>query len=261
MRRYFYLLALLAALAASWQTAQAQALNAAKLDSIHKATDSFLALAKDSYTSGKPPRYSDPAAKPLLDAVLNTKDIEGGKPLPWSAVPMLQDWNQSALKVGLVYYLAGTGMNDPVAVAKNPQAVQRANTNNVAFTPEFALYYDAQIRLHSAMIDAAMAQLAAATPEQKQDPAFRRTLNTISDNTARLMTGLIGTFIQPQLPSDWVLLRVVGLLDLTTKAAKFLAPEDRFQVKVAAVEAAGQIQNPDAKSGVDTIARAFELIR
>jgi hypothetical protein len=256
MCRSVQILIVLAALAAPCGIAQAQTLNAAKIDSINKATESFLARAKDSHTTGQPPRYSDPAVKPLLDTVLNTKDIEG-KPLPWSAVPLLQDWNKAALKIGLVYYLAGTGTSDPAVVSKDPQKVVRANSNTAAFAPEIGRYYDAQIRIHSAMIDAGTAQMAAVTPEQRKDPALRQTLNNISDDTAKIMTGVLGSFVLDGLSDDWLLLRVVTLLDITPKAAKFMAPDDRDQLKNAAVEVAEHVKNPDVKSGVNAIARAF----
>src|SRR5258705_7511930 len=109
MRRHLQILTVLTAFAAPCGVAQAQTLTAAKIDSVNKATESFLLLAKDSQTTGKPPRYSDAAVKPLLDTVFGTKDIEGGKPLPWASVKMLQDWSNAALKVGIIYYLAGTG--------------------------------------------------------------------------------------------------------------------------------------------------------
>ena len=256
MCRYVQILTILAALAAPCGIAQAQTLNAAKIASINKATESFLALAKDSHTTGRPPRYSDPAVKPLLDTVFNTKDIEG-KPLPWSAVPLLQDWNRAALKIGLVYYLAGTGTTDAAVVSKDPQKILKANSNTVMFAAEFGRYYDAQIRIHSAMVDAATAQSTASTDEQKKDPAFRTTLNNISDSTAKTMTGLLGTFVLEGLSDDWLLLRVVSLLDITPKAAKFMAPEDRDQMKNAAIEVADHSKNPDVKSGVNAIARAF----
>ncbi len=260
MRRPLQFLTILAALVAPCGVAQAQTLNAAKIESINKAADSFVALAKDSATTGKPPRYSDPAAKPLLDTVLNTKDIEGGKPVPWSAVEPLHKWNGAALKIGLVYYLAGTGTTDVAMVVQDPQKIQKANGNTVAFSPEFGRYYDAQIRIHSAMIDAAVAQLATATPEQRRDPAFRTTLNNISDGTAKAMTGLLGTFVLDGLSDDWLLLRAVLLLDITPKAAKFMEPNDRTLVRNAAVEVAEHVKNPDVKSAVNTIARALEML-
>jgi hypothetical protein len=256
MCRYVQILTVLAALAAPCGMAQAQTLNAAKIDSINKATESFLALAKDSQTTGKPPRYSDQAVKPLLDTVFNTKDIEG-KPVPWSAVSLLQDWNKAATKVGLVYYLAGTGTTDATIASKDPQKILKANSNTATFAPEFGRYYDAQLRIHSAMVDAAAAQLATATDEQKRDPGFKTTLNNISDSTAKTMTGLLGTFVLEGLSEDWLLLRVVTLLDITPKAAKFMAPDDRDQLKNAAAEVADHVKNPDVKSGLNAITRAF----
>lgn len=256
MCRTVQILTVLAALAAPCGIAQAQTLNAAKIDGVNKATEAFLARAKDSETTGRPPRYADLAVKPLLDTVFNTKDIEG-KPLPWAAVPLLQDWNKAALKVGLVYYLAGTGTTDAIIVSKDPQKILKANANTVTFAPEFGRYYDAQLRIHSAMIDAGAAQLATATDDQKRNPAFKTALNNISDSTAKIMTGLLGTFVIEGLSDDWLLLRVVTLLDITPKAAKFLAPDDRDQLKNAAAEVADHVKNPDVKSGVNAIARAF----
>ena len=154
MRRHLQVLTVLTAFAAPCGFAQAQTLTAAKVDGVNKATESFLTLAKGSHTTGKPPRYSDPAVKPLLDTVFGTKDIEGGKPLPWSNFQMLQDWSKAALKVGIVYYLAGTGTTDTAELEKDPQKSLKANNNPAIFAPELGRYYDAQIRLHSAMIDA-----------------------------------------------------------------------------------------------------------
>jgi hypothetical protein len=260
MRRLVKILTFLAALAAPCGMAQAQTLTAAKIDSINKAADSFVALAKGSENTGKPPRYSDATAKPLLDAVLNTKDIEGGKPLPWPSITLLNDWNRAVTKVGLVYYLAGTGTADPRVASKDPQTVIKANRNTVAFAPEFGRFYDAQVRIALAMIDAATAQLAVVTDDQRKDPAFKATLNGISDNAAKAMTGLLGSFVHEGTSDEWLLSRVVVLLDMTFKTAKFMAPEDRQQVRDAAVEVAGQMNNPDVKSGVNTVARALEML-
>lgn len=259
MRRHVQILTILTALAAPCCIAQAQTLTAGKIDDINKATESFLALAKESGTTGKPPRYADPAAKPLLDTVLNTKDIEG-KTVPWSSMELLQNWNKAVVKIGLAYFLAGTGTTDVAIVSKDPDKIQKTNSNSIAFANEVGRVYDAQLRIYAAMIDTAATQLAAASPDQLKDPAFKNTLNNLSDNTARMLTGLLGTFVLEGLPEDWQLFRLVVLLDLTPKAAKFMAPEDRRQVRNAAAEVAGLVKNPDVRSGTSAVARAFELL-
>ncbi len=257
MRRHLQVLTFMAAIAAPSGIAQAQTLTAAKIDSVNKAADSFVALAKDSHTTGKPPRYSDAAAKPLLDTVFNTKDIEGGKPLPWSSIQSLSEWNRAVVKVGLIYYLAGTGTTDLKLVGKDPKVILKATRNMVAFAPEMGRYSDAQVRIHFAMVEAGAAQAAASTPEERKDATFKATLNSISDGTAATITGLLGNFVIEGLPDEWLLSRVVILLDITTKTAKFLAPEDRHQVRNAAATAADHVKNPDVKSALNIIARAF----
>ena len=260
MRRYLQILTVLTVVATPCGFAQAQTLTAAKIDSINKATASFLALAKDSGTTGKAPRYSEPTVRPLLDTALDTKDIQGGKPLPWSSEPLLQDWYRATVKIGLVYYLAGTGVKDVEAVNADPQKIIKANSNTSAFAAELGRYYDAQIRIHSAMIDSATAQLAAATDEQKKDATFRTTLTNISASTANAMSGVLGAFTLPGLSDDWLLQRVVVLLDVTPRAAKFMTPQDREILRNAAAEVAERIKDPDLKSGVNAIARAFALL-
>lgn len=258
MRRRLHILTVLTAFAAP--CGPALALDAAKVDSVNKAADAFVTLAKDSSKTGKAPRYADPAAKPLLDTVFNTKDIESGKPLPWAQFKLLSDWNQAVSKIGVVYYLAGTGTDDVGTVAQDQKLIERAEQNTADFIPEFGRYYDAKIRLLAALVDCASAQLATATPEQLKDPEFRKALNGLSDSTAKTMIGVLGTLVNDGLPEDWLLLRTAALTELTLKAAKFLAPDNRDQVKNAATEAAGQIKNPDVKGGVSTIARALLMM-
>jgi hypothetical protein len=258
MRRRLQILTVLALLVAP--CGMAQALDAAKVDSINKATDAFIALAKDPSKAGKPPRLNDPAAKPLLNTVFNTKEIEGGKPLPFDQINLLYDWHQAAFKAGLVYYLAGTGTDDPIVVAKDPKLTLRANQNTATFAPEFGAYYDAKIRIFAAMVDSAAAQLAAATPEQMKDPEFQKTVNGVSDGMTRAILGVLGTFVLDGMPEDWLLLRTALLLEVTPKTAKFISPDDRKRVQNAAFEISDQIKNPDVKSGVNTIARGMLML-
>lgn len=260
MNRHLQFLAIVAALAASCGAAPAQTLDAAKIASITQAADAFVALAKDSHTTGKPPRQTDAAAKSLLDAVFDTKDIEGGKPLPWSEIKLLEQWNNAVAKVGLVYYLAGTGASDLAAISKDPQALTKASRNTVDFASEYGRYTDAQIHIHSALISSAMAQMASATPEQAKDTTFRTTLNIISDATGEVITGVLGSMALDGMTDAWLLARVVALLEITPKAAKFMAPDDRQRVKTVAAAVAERLKNPDVKSGVNAVARGFELL-
>jgi hypothetical protein len=260
MKRHLQFLAVFAVLGVLAGTAGAQTLDEAKVASITKAADDFVALAKDSNTSGKPPRQTDPAAKPLLDTVFDTKAIEGGKPVPWSDLKLLEQWNVAVTRVGLVYYLAGTGAADLQAASKDPATVTRATQNIVTFAPEYGRYLDAQLRIHGALIDAALAQIAAATPEQAKEQEFRRTLHRISDASAEVFTGTIDGMAQEGMSDAWLLGRVVTMLDITPRAAKFMAPDDRERVQTAAVAVAQRVKNPDVKSGLNAVARGFELL-
>ena len=56
----------------------AAALDAGKIAAISKAAKSFVALAKNSASTGRPPRQSDPAIKQLLDTVFDTTEIQRG---------------------------------------------------------------------------------------------------------------------------------------------------------------------------------------
>jgi hypothetical protein len=141
-------------------------------------------------------------------------------------------------------------------VAKDQNKIVKANSNTLAFVPEFGRYYDTQIRLHSSMIDAALVQMASTSAQEKNEPKLKATLNYISTSTAQAMVGILGTFAL-DVPEDWLLLRIVSLIEIAPKAAKFMSPNDREVVKSAAVEVAQAMRNPDAKSGVNAIARVL----
>src|SRR3974390_2071871 len=81
----------------------ANALDATKVAAINEAADSFVALAGDSAHTGQAPRLTDPAAKRLLDVVLDTSEIQGGAVLPRSALGDLSTWTLAVVKVGLIY--------------------------------------------------------------------------------------------------------------------------------------------------------------
>jgi hypothetical protein len=260
MKRHLTFLAVLLVFGAVSGVAGAQTLDAAKIASIDKAANDFVAIAKGAIENGKPPRENDPAAKPLLDTVFDTRAIEGDKRVPWSDLKLLEQWNVALIKVGVIYYVAGTGKHDLADLSQDQAAVTRATQNTVTFAPEYGRYLDAQIKIHSALISTALAQMAVTTPEQAKDEEFRKTLNNISDATAEVMTGVLGGMALDGMTDAWLLGRVVTLLEITPKAARFMAPDDRLKVKTVAAAVAERIKNPDVQSGLNAIARGFELL-
>ena len=66
---------------------------------------------------------------------------------------------------------------------------------------------DPEINQKSRAAFRAVAQVAATTPEQRQDPRMRAMLNNISDGVAKSMVGLLHTFVLEGMPDDWLLLR------------------------------------------------------
>src|SRR5436853_1211568 len=67
----------------------ASALDAAKTNAITKGAATFVGLAADSANTGRPPRESDAAVKPILDLVLDTSELKNGPAQPRSALDNL----------------------------------------------------------------------------------------------------------------------------------------------------------------------------
>ncbi len=249
------IITLLAALMASGSVAQA--LDAAKIDAIAQAADAFVGMAKDSHKTGQPPRQSDTAAKSLLDIVFDTRELERGPPVPWPDVAALNGWSDAVIKVGLVYFLAGTGVTELAALSQDPQAADKANRNTASFAPEFGRYSDAQLRLQGAIIDAVRAHLATVSRAQLADPDFRSGLTKIRTGVAETITGLLGAFVVDGATDEWRLARLAVAASIAPKAAKFVTPKDRQRVQYAAIEVADYIKDAKVKSGLEALAETF----
>ncbi len=111
----------------------AMALDAARVAAIDKAADAFVALAGDSAKTGQPPRQTDPAAKPLLDRVLNTSEVQHDV-VPISELVGLSTWTLAVVEVGLVYTLAGSGMTK-VELPNDPRHHRELNRDPLSSPP------------------------------------------------------------------------------------------------------------------------------
>ena len=145
----------------------ALAFDAGTAAAIDKAADAFVVLAGNSANTGKAPRQTDPAVKPLLDRVLDTSEIQHGV-LPVSELGNLSKWTLAVVNVGTIYTLAGRGMTKLEAVPNDPAVIEKLNHNAVVFAPEMGRYFDATIRLEGAVIDTVMVFLSKASPAKYQ---------------------------------------------------------------------------------------------
>src|ERR1700751_5964711 len=109
---------------------------------IDRPADAFVALAGDSANTGKAPRQTDPAVKPLLDRILDTSELQHGvQPVP--ELGALGKWALAIVKVGTIYTLAGSGIAKLEAVPNDPAIIEKLNHNAVVFPSEMGRYYDA----------------------------------------------------------------------------------------------------------------------
>jgi hypothetical protein len=163
----------------------------------------------------------------------------------------------AAIKVGVVYFLAGTGVTDIDALGNNARAADKANRNTVEFAPEFGRYSDTQLRLQAAVIDAVQAYVAAAPQQHMANAKFQADIARIGTGVARTITGLLGSFVVEGATDEWRLARLAVVTSIAPKTARFLSPQDRQKVLYAAVEVADYVTDEKVKAGLDTVAEAF----
>jgi hypothetical protein len=252
--RAFCIIAIIAIVAIAG-AAGAAAVDKARIAAVDKAADAFLALAKDAYKTGQPPRESDPAVKPLLDAVFDTSGVTGS-PVAFADIDKLNDWMLRAVAVGSVYVLAGTGIPDfghlSTLDAKQQQQVIK---NTAAYAPEIGRYFDAEVELEQAVINCVTAELAA-NPDKYRSPTTEGGVAKIRSGVKQTLTGVITTFATPGLDGAWKRARLPALMAIAGPASKFLSTEDRKELAQVARQVAGQTDDPEVKSGLEAFAKA-----
>ena len=151
MRRFIRVLWVIALVGGS-DAAAAAGFDAAKIAEVKRASEAFVALGKDAYKTGQPPRQSDPAvAKALLDTIFDTSVdvLNGPPPVTFAQFLDVNNWLMAVVNVGLVYVTAGTGFSDFTTLASlnSVTAKQQAqmNANVISYAPEMGRYYDAQL--------------------------------------------------------------------------------------------------------------------
>lgn len=246
----------LAVLAAIAFPARAQ-VDAAKLPAAKAAAENFVALAKGSEKTGNAPRQSDPAIKRLLDAVFDSRDVEAAKTIPFQQLTGLSERMLTGVKVGVVYMLSGTGATDMSQIGSDPDASVKINLNVIKFPSEMGRFFDFQVRMQGAIVDAVLARLATAKPEELARPNFQSGLADIRQGSARSVSGVIETLAVNGITEEWRRERLPALTAMAPKLAKFLQPEQKAELEKLAQACAGVMDDAQVKQSLLDFAKVI----
>jgi hypothetical protein len=243
-------------IAVAGAAAHAAQLDAAKIAEVKQAAAAFLALGKDAYKTGKPPRQTDPAVKKLLDTVFDTSTLDGSPPLTFAQFLLVNDWLLQVVTVGIVYVTAGTGVENLLtAPSVTPQQQQAMNANVVAFGPEIGRYYDAQLAVTRVEIDLAMDEVAAHPDQFKSGPRAQG-VDQMRSGLAETLNGVLTTFQVSGVETAWLRDRLPALAGIAPSAAKFLQSADKQKLHDLAQTVAGAMTDDMVKNGLNSFAQA-----
>jgi hypothetical protein len=249
------LLALLAVAGMLMGLLPAAAYDAAKLTAAKIAAAAFASAAQNSEKTGNAPRESDPAARRLLEAVFDARDLNDGQTVPPQALTALGERMMAGVKVGIVYMLAGTGASDLKQIGADPDGADKVNLNVVKFAPEIGRFFDFQLRIQGAVVDAVLGRLATAKPEELARPNFQSGLAHIRQGSARTVSGVIETLAVKGLSDEWRRARMPALVAMGPRLAKFLQADQKQQLKELALARADEMDDAQVKSDLQTFAR------
>ena len=233
--------------------ASAAQVDVAKMKAAKQAADQFLALAKGSETSGRVPRQSDPKVKPLLDKVFNNAAL-GSETLPLGESGKIGELLANGNRVGMAYFLAGTGTTEPDKLASDPQALQRADRNVTEFAPEIGHWFDFQIGIQNAIAESVLVFLSSASKEVLERPNVKSGLGDVRGGLARSLSGIFQTMSAEGLNDAWRRDRLAALAVIAPKASKLLTPEDASALQSQATELAETVRDPTVQAGLKKLA-------
>jgi hypothetical protein len=228
-----------------------------KLTVAKNAADSFVKLAKGSETSGEAPRLSDPAIRQLLDAVFDARDIQSANSVPFNELSALSERMLTGVKVGVVYMLAGTGATDLSQLGGGQDAGEKINLNVVKFAPEMGRFFDFQMHIQGAVVDAVLTRLSTARPEDLARPAFKSGLSDIREGSARSVSGVIETLAVNGLSEAWRRERLSVLAAIAPRLARFLEAQHKSDLRQVAIARADVMDDAAVKAGLQAFAKVI----
>ncbi len=224
-----------------------------------EASDQFVALAKGSHLTGHPPRQNDAAAKPLIDQLLDVSEVrQSSGAYKMADFNNLNAWNRAVLKVGLVYVLAGSGVDDLSKLGDDRQTLELVDRNTAAFAPEMGRYLDAQTWLMIGLMDILNGYLPTAPQSQLDNPSFKNAIASVRSGHTQEIDGTITTFFIADLSDSWRRERLPALAAAGPRAAKFLLPEQTAALRAKTIKLAATMKDPTVKAGLASFADALK---
>jgi len=218
--------------------AHAASLSPERIAAIDKAAGDFLARAAAAKKSGLVPRQADPAIGPLLDTVLDTRDLSHGA-LPYADYDRLADWKERIIKVGQVYLYAARQLRD-----------------FGIFAVETGRYIDGVVVVLQAMADtmavAADGHAGALSAAEQKKAAELHT--AIVSN----LSEIVGKELRvPGVTVDWVQQRLAVLEAAAPSFARTLKPAELARLRAVTIGAAQGVRAKSLKGAFDGLAVAL----
>jgi len=247
----------LAAIVGFAGTAAAAGLDQARIAAMEKAADVFLTLGKDAHQTGQPPRQSDPAVRALLDPIFDTGGLAALAPIVFADLDKLNAWTMRVASVGSIYIFSGTGVPDFAHLhGVDEKLQQKVAENTVAYAPEVGRYFDSSVQVSQAMVAAVMAEVAAK-PANFRNPQAERGLGQIRSGVKQTVSGVVTTFLTPGLDPAWMRARLAPLTAAAPVVAKFLAQDDRDELREVIKQVAAAVGDPALKQGLAALGEMF----
>ena len=161
--------------------------------------------------------------------MFDTADIESGGVFPMSELQNLNARTLAALKVGLIYTLAGSGFSDLNSLPNDAETAKKINQNAVLFAPEMGRYFDAELRLSAAIMDTVSSYMSTASQGELDRPNFKSGVGQMRAGYTQLVNGVLTTLPTPGLAEEWRRSRLAVLLATAPRAARFFLPEQLQQ--------------------------------
>jgi hypothetical protein len=250
--RFVFLAAALAAIA-SPVSAQ---VDRGKAVAAKSAADNFVKLAQGFEKSGNAPRQADATARPLIDAAFDSRDIEAAKAITFQDISPLSDRMMTGVKVGVVYMLAGTGVTDLSQIGGVEDAATKINLNVIKFAAEMGRFFDFQLRMQGAIIDAVLHRLATGKPDDLNKPNFKSGVADIRQGSQRTVAGVIETLAVNGIEDQWIRERMPALAAIAPKLSKFLDAQQKAELAQLANACADVTSDAQSKAALQAFAKA-----